>query len=326
MQHALTLLERYRQHALVFNDDIQGTAATAVAGLLGAMRVLCKPPEAIAKQKVVCVGAGSAGMGVVRMIAAAMEKMGGISPQEAAANFWVLDKDGLITQQRSNLPDYVARFARPVGEGRGEGAGLLDVVEAVQPTVLLGLAGAGRLFTPEVLSTLAAGCEQPIVFPMSNPTSKMECTSEDAIKATNGRCVFACGSPQPAVTLDGRLHRVSQANNMYIFPGLARGAYLGRTGVVTDAMIMAAAETLPALIEQEDVDRGLVYPRLQDIRDISSKIAVEVIKVAAAEGHLHSVEAGEALDKGQDELLSWVKEQMFSPAYTSLQYSPPGQD
>lgn len=326
MQHALTLLERYREHHLIFNDDVQGTAATAVAGLWGAMRALGKPLAALAEQRIVCVGAGSAGMGVVRMIAAAMEKQGKLSPQAAASNFWVLDKDGLITQARPNQLDYVSRFARPEGEAVREGAGLLEVVKTVKPTVLLGLAGAGRLFTQEVLSALAEGCERPIVFPMSNPTSKMECTSEEAVRATQGRCVFASGSPQPSVQLGDTRFKVSQANNMYIFPGLARGAYLGRTGVVTDGMLMTAAETLPALIEQEDVAAGLVYPKLKDIRSISSRIAVEVIKVAAAEGHVGSSEALKALKNGDEELLKWVEEQMFTPAYTSLQYKPVGQE
>eukprot|EP00775_Hariotina_reticulata_P003588 gene3588-3854_t len=259
MQHALTLLERYRKHHLVFNDDIQGTAATALAGVYGALRVLgCRSAE-IAKQRIVCVGAGSAGMGVVKMVAAGMERVGGLTPEQAASNFWLLDAEGLITRSRPGVPDYVERFARPAGSVDVEGEGLLQVVQRVKPTILMGLAGAGRLFTDEVLAAVATGCDRPVVMPMSNPISEMECTAEAAMAATQGRCVFASGSPQPPVTLNGEQRLMSQANNMYVFPGVALGAFLGSTGIVTDGMMMAAAETLPDLISDADVQQGLYW-------------------------------------------------------------------
>ncbi|KAF6260946.1 hypothetical protein COO60DRAFT_1504086 [Scenedesmus sp. NREL 46B-D3] len=219
MAHALTLLQRYRNHHLVFNDDIQ-------------------EQEAIAEQRIVCVGAGSAGMGVVREIAAGMVKRGGLTPEASASHFWVLDAQGLVTQHRPGLPHYVSLFARPTScSVAAEGDGLLEVVRKVKPTVLLGLAGAGKLFTEEVLSVMAQHCERPIIFPMSNPTSRMECTSEEAIRVTGGRCVFASGSPQPAVRLNGKTYAAGQANNLYIFPGLALGAHIGKTQIVTDNMV-----------------------------------------------------------------------------------------
>ncbi|KAI8470594.1 MAG: NAD malic enzyme [Monoraphidium minutum] len=322
--HALPLLRRYRNHHLVFNDDIQGTAATAVAGLYGALRALGLPHSALREQRVVCLGAGSAGMGVVQMICDAMQVQGA-TREQAHANFWVLSSKGLVTRARQDIPSNVAPFARP--EAELEGAPLAQVVRAVAPTVLLGLAGAGRLFTREVLEAAAAGCKRPIIFSMSNPTSKMECTAEEAVAGTAGRCVFASGSPQPPLEWGGARWEFSQANNLYIFPGVALGAYLGRTGVVTDAMFMAAAEEIPRLIREEDLAKGLVYPRIKDIRDISAAVAAAVIAAAAAAGHAGAAGGGApaALARGEGGLLKWVKGSMYSPAaYRSLAYRPPG--
>lgn len=321
--HALHLLERYRYNHLVFNDDIQGTAATALAGLYGAMRVLGLSSSDLAKQRVMCVGAGSAGMGVVRMIAAGMEKAG-LSFYQATQQFWVLDNKGLITSARhDSLQAHVRPFARP--EQNTEGEGILDVIKRVKPTILLGLAGAGRLFTEEVLRTMNAECteQRPIIFPMSNPISKMECCSEDAVKFTDGRAIVAVGSPQPPVEFNGRTIAVSQANNMYIFPGVALGAYLGNTRIINDAMLTKAAETLPLMITDEDLEAGMVYPRLEQIRQISLNVALEVMKCAAEEGHLRG-KALEKLNQSEAKLISFIQGSMFVPAYSSLIQLPIG--
>eukprot|EP00884_Botryococcus_braunii_P012100 jgi/Botrbrau1/20891/Bobra.0135s0022.1 len=319
---ALSLLQRYRKHHLVFNDDIQGTAATALAGLYGALTVRKQPPKTIVEQRFVVVGAGSAGMGVTSMLRDAMVYYG-LDPEEAATRFWVLDQRGLITTRRADIPSYVRQFARR-GPEDVEGESLHSVVQRVKPRVLIGLAGAGRLFKREVLEEMGRNHRQPIIMPMSNPTSKMECTSHEAQEATGGRAIFASGSPQPDVTIMGKTIVSCQANNMYVFPGLAMGAHLGDTGIVTDKMLMAAAEAVPTLISPEDLALGCVYPRLADIRRISVRVAREVMKTAATEGRLHNPECQAALELGEGALEEYISEHMYHPMYKPLIRLPTG--
>ena len=320
IDHAQILLERYRHAHCVFNDDIQGTAATAVAGLMGSMAVLGKKPEALVEQRFVVVGAGSAGMGVVGMIAKALVRYG-LSPEEAAARFHILDADGLVTASRSGLPEHVAPFARK-DAASVDGEKLVDVIRRTKPTALIGLAGAGRLFNHEALTLMAENNERPIIFPMSNPTSKMECTLAEAMEATEGRAIFACGSPQDdieALLPGGRTHcSASQANNMYIFPGIALGAFLSQGNVVSDHMLMAAAEALPSLITDEELEKGRVFPSMENIKSISAHVACEVIKAAADEGHVNNTFLLRALGKGEEELKKYVQRHMYKPEYRSL--------
>ncbi|MEW5298947.1 MAG: hypothetical protein WDW36_002016 [Sanguina aurantia] len=321
INHAQVLLNRYRHHHLVFNDDIQGTAATALAGLYGALRVAGAQAKDLARQRVVCVGAGSAGIGVVRMIAAGMETYG-LSASAACNNFWMLDSEGLITHKRGDrLREHVRPFAQ--ADHQFEGEKLLEVIKRVKPTILLGLSGAGRLFTPEVLAALNANCtsQRPIIFPMSNPTSKMECTSEEAIVHTEGRAIFASGSPQPDVEYNGKTYHIAQANNMQLFPGIALGAFLGQTRIITDDMLMRAAVKLPSMISMSAIEKGYVYPALKDIRDISATIATEVILAAADEGLVRGP-ALIALKSGKEALKRWVVKMMYLPHYNSLNFLP----
>lgn len=324
-EHALVLLNRYRNQHLVFNDDIQGTAATALAGLYGALRVLGLKPDDLAKQRFVCVGAGSAGMGVVKMIASSMIQAG-LSEEEAYSKFWVVDHMGLISDTRmESLPEHVKPFAKAASSEPG-GNALIEVVKRVKPTILLGLAGAGRIFTESVIKAFDEGCpdQRPIIFPMSNPISKMECTSEEAVRATKGRAIFASGSPQPEVLYEGKTVVASQANNMYIFPGVALGAFIGDTRTITDSMLMRAAVALPSLISEQDLAKGFVYPNLAGIRDISTMIALEVIKQAGAENRIKSPKALEMLKKGDAKAIAWIKACMFVPTYSSLVQLPVG--
>lgn len=316
--HAHTLLERYRHKHLVFNDDIQGTAATALAGLVGGLKVRGLPPSALVQEKIVLTGAGSAGIGVATQILKAMEKHG-LKQEDAAKNFWILDKDGLITRARANLPSHVHLFARP--EAETEGMSLLNVVKRVKPTCLMGLSTVGGLFTDEVLTEVGKHCEKPMIFPMSNPTSSSECTAESAQRCTQGRAIFASGSPFQDVELDDKICASSQANNMYIFPGLALGAFLGKTGVVSDGMLMAASEALSKLLTDEELAKGSVYPNLKNIRRISLFMALSVIRAAHEEGRLTG-RALRLIERGEDELVNYIKANMYSPHYNPLVFRP----
>ncbi|CAG9462641.1 unnamed protein product [Pedinophyceae sp. YPF-701] len=318
---ASMLLERYRSHHLVFNDDIQGTAATALAGIYGGLRVLDQPASDIVNQRIVCAGAGSAGMGVLNMVVQAMMRHG-MSEEDARRNIWVLDKDGLVTVDRGGVAPHVRGFARRE-PGIG-GMNLLDTVRMAKPTMLLGLTGAGRVFTQQVLAAAAEGCASPLVFPMSNPTSKMECTAEEAAAATQGRAIFASGSPQDDVEYGGRRIASSQANNMVIFPGLALGAHLAGAKLVTDDMIMAAAEAVPNLIPTDVLQRGGVYPHVRNIREISMHVALAVVKQAAEEGLVENSKLLRKIGMGDAAALAYIKRSMYHPSYNNIVSLPAG--
>jgi malate dehydrogenase (decarboxylating) len=337
---ASAILERYRDHHLCFNDDIQGTAATALAGVYSALAVQGLEANALARQRFVVAGAGSAGCGVSEMLLRAMVEKHGLSPEEARSRFWMLDKDGLITEQRgaahgrkgaTRVSPQAAKFARKLsstGEDR-DGESLLEVVRRVKPTVLIGLAGAGRLFTPEVLRAAGEGVARPVIMAMSSPLSTAECTSSEAAAATGGRAIYASGSPQPDVTLVDEDRRVlsvasSQANNVFVFPGVGLAASLGRTGTVSDGMLLAAAEALPALIEKADLARGAVYPRLSEAREVAKRVAVAVMLQARDEGKLKGAALAALERGGQEELLAHVERRMYVPAYHSLIRLPVG--
>jgi malate dehydrogenase (decarboxylating) len=285
MKWAFETLQRYRNRFCMFNDDVQGTAGVALAGLLGAVRAQGRPLSDFTKQKIVVVGAGrymicliclhfsislfhtryflskvcflrsnsslesSAGIGVLNMAKQAMLRMPGINRSGEGHNqFWVLDKDGLITKSRKGLDPAVARYARGFGpeevQDLHEGASLVEVVRKVKPHVLLGLSGVGGIFNEEVLKAMKeSDSPRPAIFAMSNPTTKAECTPEDVFKYVGDNAVFASGSPFSNVTLgNGRQGYANQANNMYLFPGIGLGALLSGARHITDGMLQSAAE------------------------------------------------------------------------------------
>lgn len=345
-KYAIKLLMRYKKEYLMFNDDIQGTAATVLAGLYGAMKVQGLGPEALKDQTFVVAGAGSAGSGVLLTIRNAITRRYGLSKEEASKRFYIIDQDGLISKARKNLPEMEELFydlhSFAVNDPRMEGMSLVDTIKTVKPNILIGLSGVGGLFNDEVLQAMNDNCSSPpVIFPLSNPTSRSECTAEQAQAATGGRAIFASGSPFPDVLVDGKMVASSQCNNRYIFPGLALGAALGQTGVVTNAMINRAAEALVELIDEDDLSRRATFPEHSDIREISIHLAAKVFQQALEEGlkggrrddfegnMLKPTGANkdmmEAYDHGGiPELKLYIESKMWYPNYRPLVYLPPG--
>ncbi|KAH9604416.1 hypothetical protein KSS87_021108 [Heliosperma pusillum] len=264
MKWAFETLERYRKRCCMFNDDIQGTAGVALAGLLGAVRAQGLPLTDFVKQKIVVVGAGSAGIGVLNMAVQAVSRMARINGIADKHQFYLIDKDGLVTKDRKKLDPAAASFAKYPEEidGLREGANLAEVVRKVKPDVLLGLSGVGGIFTEEVLKAMGeSNSPRPAIFAMSNPTLNAECTPADAFKHAGENIVFASGSPFQNVDLgNGKVGHVNQANNMYLFPGIGLGALLSGARLITDDMLQAAAECLASYITDDEIQRGILYP------------------------------------------------------------------
>jgi malate dehydrogenase (oxaloacetate-decarboxylating)(NADP+) len=297
--NAFRLLDRYKDRICTFNDDIQGTAAVALAGLLSALKVT---GGKLADQRVLFMGAGEAATGIASLIVAAIVSEGG---DEAAARrcCWLVDSKGLVVKSRTDLAKQKLPFAHehaPVGD-------LLGAVKSIKPTAIIGVAAVGGTFTPEVLAEMAKNNARPIVFALSNPTSKSECTAEQAYRGTGGKALFACGSPFDPVRLDGKTFVPRQGNNSYIFPGVGLGVLASRARRVTDAMFMASARTLADMVTAEDLAQGSLYPPLKRIRDVSARIGAAVALVARDAGL-----AGHAVP---DDALAFVREQMYQPVY-----------
>jgi malate dehydrogenase (oxaloacetate-decarboxylating)(NADP+) len=296
---AFRLLHKYRDEINVFNDDIQGTAAVALAGLFSALRV---NGGKLADQKVLFLGAGEAATGIADLVISAMMAEG-VSEAEALRRTWLVDSRGLVVKNRAGLTDHKLRYAHdhaPVGD-------FLTAIHTLKPTAIIGVAAVGGAFTPEVLQVMAELNERPIVFALSNPTSKAECSAEEAYRHTGGRALFACGSPYDPVRLDGKTFVPRQGNNSYIFPGVGLGAIASGARLVTDEMFMAAAHTLAYLVDPDDIEQGSLYPALPRIRDVSAHIAAAVAEVA--------YKRGLATVPRPNDLMAFIESQMYNPLY-----------
>lgn len=299
--NAFRLLNRYRNRICAFNDDMQGTASVALAGLYAAMRMI---GQKITDQKILFLGAGEAGTGIGDLIVSAMMNEG-VSQTEARQRCWFADSKGLVVKSRKNLPEHKLRYAHEFRDHPY----FLDAVKALKPTTIIGVSGQPGTFTQPILEEMARCNERPIVFALSNPTPRSECTAKEAYVWTQGRAIFASGSPFDPFTLEGVTYEPGQGNNAYIFPGVGLGVIACRAQHVTDEMFLAAAQTLAAEVTEDDFKRGSIYPPLGHIREISAKIATAVCEVA--------YEQGLAVNPRPNDLAAFIKSQMYEPNYRS---------
>lgn len=272
-KNAFRLLRTYRDRYRCFNDDIQGTAAVTLAGLLSAIRITETP---LPEQRLVFLGAGEAGIGIADLVVTAMVQAG-LSPDDARARCYFVDSKGLVVKSRDNLQEHKLPYAHD----HEFLPGLLQSVEAIQPTALIGVSGQAQSFTQPVVEAMARINKRPIVFALSNPTANAECTAEQAYSWTNGAAIFASGSPFAPVERDGKCLVPGQANNAYIFPGVGLGVVASGATRVTDEMFMAAARALAARVTDDELNQGRVFPPLEAMRETSLDIAVAVANVAA---------------------------------------------
>jgi malate dehydrogenase (oxaloacetate-decarboxylating)(NADP+) len=300
-RNAFRLLEQYRDRVLTFNDDIQGTASVALAGLYSALRIT---GQALKDQQVLFLGAGEAGVGIGDLIVAALVDEG-LTLEEARRRCWFLDSHGLVVQAREGLAEHKRRFAHAFPFERD----LLGAIQALQPTALIGVSTIAGAFDQRVIETMASMNERPIVFALSNPTSKAECTAEQACAWSRGRAIFASGSPFPPVTYEGRTYVPGQGNNAYIFPGVGLGAIAVEAKRVTDRMFFEAAKALAAQVLESDLEMGRIYPSLERIQEVSAAIAVAVAE-SAYRDRLARV-------RRPKDLLAFIRARMWRPEYRS---------
>jgi malate dehydrogenase (oxaloacetate-decarboxylating)(NADP+) len=301
--NAFRLLDEYRNKVCTFDDDIQGTAAVALAGLYSAQRIT---GGTLRDGQFLFFGAGEAGIGIGNLLVAALQDEG-LSEEEAIRRCWFLDSRGLVVKSRTNLAPHKLRFAHD----HEHIAGLAEAVEKLRPTALIGAAGVSAVFTQEVVERMAAINDRPIVFALSNPTSMSECTAEQAYRWSDGRAVFASGSPFDPVEYQGTRFVPGQGNNAYVFPGVGLGVIVSRARHVTDEMFFVASRILANEVSDEDIAMGRIYPPLESVRDVSAAIAEGVAKVA--------FERGLARESNGDNLTrDAIREAMFEPDYTDL--------
>ena len=300
-RNAFRLLQQYRDQVCCFNDDIQGTAAVTVAGIFSALRITGGD---LRDQRFLFLGAGEAGLGTGELLVSALVDEG-MTAEEARRCCWYVDSKGLIVKSRTDLSSHKLLYAHdhpPIADFHA-------AVEALRPQGIIGVSGQPKRFTPEILETMARINERPMVFSLSNPTSQSECTAEEAYTWTEGRAIFASGSPFAPVVFHGRTLYPSQGNNVYIFPGVGMGVMASGAVRVTDEMFLVAARIVAREVSETDLKSGRIYPPLPRIREVSLEVAVAVAEVAYAKGL--------AVKPRPDDLAASIRLLMFEPDYQS---------
>eukprot|EP00981_Chlorochromonas_danica_P009702 scaffold2799_cov159-Ochromonas_danica.AAC.19 len=311
---AVPLLAKYRDRYRCFNDDIQGTGAVTLAGILSAARIAGK---SISDMRFLCAGAGSAGLGVCSQIVDGMVKEG-LTHEEAMQRFVVCTSKGALGVGDGKYGDPNIKKGTYgdewVNKSVSDGAPMIDVIKSFKPTVMLGLSAQPNVFTEEMVREMSSYCERPIIMPMSNPTSKSECSAEQAYKWSDGRAIVATGSPFAPVTLNGKVLVPSQCNNMYIFPGIGLAASVGGITHITDEMLYKASVACSQTTTAEDIAEGRTFTNVKRIRDVSHKVACAVIEEGVKEGTATKITA-KYLQEG---IPSLVARKMYYPTYVPL--------
>jgi len=303
--NAFDLLAKYSKSHLVFNDDIQGTASVVLAGLLAALKVV---GGTLADHTYLFLGAGEAGTGIADLIALEMSKHTEMPIDECRKKIWLVDSKGLIVESRK---ESLQHFKQPWAHEHEPLKTLLEAVESIKPTVLIGTSGVGRTFTKEVIEAMASFNEKPVVFSLSNPTSHSECTAEEAYTWSQGRAVFASGSPFDPVEYEGKVYVPGQSNNAYVFPGFGLGVVISGAIRVHDDMLLAASEALAEQVTEEHFGKGLIFPPFTNIRSISARIAAKVAAKA------YELGLASRLPR-PDDLVKYAESCMYTPAYRSF--------
>jgi malate dehydrogenase (oxaloacetate-decarboxylating) len=314
--NAIKQLHRHRNKLATFNDDIQGTAAVVLAAIYGGLRIT---GQSIRDQRLLFAGAGASGQGIAGLFVAALVE-GGLPLDEARRRIWTVDTKGLVTNDRSGLEDFKAAYAREVSETAEwqckdhSRITLEETIANAKPTILIGVSATPGTFTEEAVRLMARTNEHPLILPLSNPTSKCECTAEDAIRWSEGRAIVATGSPFEPVAYGERRYRIGQCNNAYIFPGVGLGVVVSHARYVSDGMFLAAAKALADQVTAEDFGEASVFPRLSRIRECSHAVACAVAKRAVSEGH---ADASALVDLEEN-----VRRSMWFPEYLPVRYEP----
>lgn len=307
--NAFLYLQRYRNKYPVFNDDIQGTGAVVLSGFINAAKLSCAASgRPLSSHRILFFGAGSAGVGVAMQLMSFFT-LNGLSEQEARERIWLVDSQGLVFDGRGRLAEHKKYFSRKDYEGPPI-TDILNIIDHVKPTALLGLSTIHGSFTPAVIRAMAALNPRPIIFPLSNPVKLSECSFQEAVEHTDGKVLFASGSPFPPMEYGDVTLYPGQGNNMYIFPGLGLGSILAKASSITDTMVEASSLGLANGLTEEEHSAGLLYPRIERIREISAYIAKEVIRASQKAGVDRSIDLR---DMNDEDLLAFVSSKMWNP-------------